>query len=295
MLEEAQDPTNPLLERVKFLAITASNLDEFLEIRVAGSLQLLEEGEALPASPDEGGLTQEERLANLRVKLHAFASKQAACWTDKIEPALAEANIRVVRWKKLRKNDRDFATKFFNDQVDPLLTPVTLDPSHPFPRVLNKAIGLALLLRVKRKTSPRAPFTLGIVTIPRTLPSLLALPEHKGQRLFLPLDELIEAQADRMFRGYRVRSRAAFRVTRNSNLYMQEEEARSLLESVREELHNRRKGDAVRLEIDASAATRSPTASAPTLSSTVGRSSPPTPPSISPASWTSTPPSTART
>ena len=253
VLEEAQDPTNPLLERVKFLAITASNLDEFLEIRVAGSLQLLEEGQTLPATADEGGLTPEERLATLRVKLHTFASKQAACWTDKIEPALAEANIRVVRWKKLRKADREFATKFFNDQIDPLLTPVTLDPSHPFPRVLNKAIGLALLLRVKRKTSTRAPYTLGIVTIPRTLPSLLALPEHKGHRLFLPLDELIEAQADRMFRGYRLLSRAAFRVTRNSNLYMQEEEARSLLESVREELHNRRKGDAVRLEIDASA------------------------------------------
>ena len=253
VLEEAEDDTNPLLERVKFLAITASNLDEFLEIRVAGTLQLIEDGQTLPATADEGGLTQEDRLDNLRRKLQSFVAKQSACWTDKIEPALADANIRVVRWKKLRKADREFATRFFIDQVDPLLTPVTLDPSHPFPRVLNKAIGLALLLRVKRKSSPRSPLTLGIVTIPRTLPSLLALAEHKGQRLFLPLDELIEAQADRMFRGYRVLSRAAFRVTRNSNLYMQEEEARSLLESVREELHNRRKGDAVRLEIDAAA------------------------------------------
>ncbi len=254
VLEEAQDTTNPLLERVKFLAITGSNLDEFLEIRVAGILQLIEDGEQLPATPDEGGLTQQERLATLRRQLHLFASKQAACWTERIEPALAEANIRVVRWKHLRKSERVFATKFFTEQVDPLLTPVTLDPSHPFPRVLNKAVGLALLLRIKRKTHPRAPHTLGIVTIPRSLPSLLALPEHKGQRHFLPLDELIEAHADQMFRGYRVLSRAAFRVTRNSNLYMQEEESRSLLESVREELHNRRKGDAVRLEVDASAA-----------------------------------------
>ena len=253
VLEEAEDESNPLLERVKFLAITSSNLDEFLEIRVAGILQMIEDGQQLPATADEGGLTQQERLANLRHQLHAFAAKQAACWTDKIEPALEAANIRVVRWKKLRKSDREFATKFFNEQVDPLLTPVTLDPSHPFPRVLNKALGLALLLRVKRKTHPRAPYTLGIVTIPRSLPSLLTLPEHKGHHHFLPLDELIEAMADKMFRGYRVLSRAAFRVTRNSNLYMQEEESRSLLESVREELHNRRKGDAVRLEIDASA------------------------------------------
>lgn len=254
VLEEAEDKSNPLLERVKFLAITASNLDEFLEIRVAGFLQLIEEGQELPSTPDEGGLTRQQRLTTLRRQLHAFAAKQSSCWTEKIEPALAEANIRVVRWKDLRKSEREFATKFFNEQVDPLLTPVTLDPSHPFPRVLNKAIGLALLLRVKRKTSPRAPYTLGIVTIPRTLPSILALPEHKGHRHFLPMDELIEAHADKMFRGYRLLSRAAFRVTRNSNLYMQEEESRSLLESVREELHNRRKGDAVRLEIDASAA-----------------------------------------
>ncbi len=253
VLEEAQDATNPLLERVKFLAITCSNLDEFLEIRVAGILQLIEDGLELPARADEGGLTREERLSNLRRQLHAFTARQTACWGE-LQPSLAEAGIRVVSWKKLRKSERAFATKFFTEQVDPLLTPVTLDPSHPFPRVLNKALCLALLLRIKRKTSPRAPYTLGIVTIPRSLPSLLALPEHKGQHSFLPLEELIEAHADTMFRGYRVLSRAVFRVTRNSNLYMQEEESRSLLESVREELHNRRKGDAVLLEIDASAA-----------------------------------------
>ena len=254
VLAEAEDAANPVLERVKFLAITATNLDEFLEIRVAGTLQLIEEGGPLPTLPDESGLTQGERLTTLRRRLHEFAAKQSACWTEQLEPVLEQANIRVVSWKKLRKSERAFASKFFTEQVDPLLTPVTLDPSHPFPRVLNKALGLALLLRVKRKGHPRAPFTLGIVTIPRSLPSLLALPEHKGHRHFLPLDELIEAHADQMFRGYRVLSRAAFRVTRNSNLYMQEEESRSLLESVREELHNRRKGDAVRLEIDASAA-----------------------------------------
>ncbi len=254
VLEEAEDPGNPLLERIKFLSITSTNLDEFLEIRVAGTLQLIEDGQQLRAIHDEGGLTQEERLHVLRRQLHAFVAKQNACWTEILEPALQEAKIRVVRWKELRKSEREFAINFFNEQVDPLLTPVTLDPSHPFPRVLNKAIGLALLLRVKRKGAARAPHTLGIVTIPRSLPSLLALPVHKGHYSFLPLDELIEAQAEKMFRGYRVLSRAAFRVTRNSNLYMQEEESRSLLESVREELHNRRKGDAVRLEIDDSAA-----------------------------------------
>ena len=254
VLEEAQDPSNPLLEQVKFLAITASNLDEFLEIRVAGLLQQLEEGRELPVTLDEGGLTAEGRLERLRDQLHIFTAKQGTCWMGQIAPALAESKIRLVSWKTMRPGDRGFATHFFQEQIDPLLTPVTLDPSHPFPRVLNKALCVAVLLRRKRRGSARAPHILGILTIPRTLPALLALPERKDRRDFLPIERLIEAQAERMFRGYRVLDSTVFRVTRNSNLYMQEEEARSLLESVREELHNRRKGDAVRLEIDAGAA-----------------------------------------
>ena len=159
-----------------------------------------------------------------------------------------------MKWKQLREADRAFATKFFHEQVDPLLTPVTIDPSHPFPRVLNKALCLALLLRHKRKLKGgTAPKILGVVTIPRSLPGLIALPERNGSRDFLLLDELILAHIEPMFRGYNILDCATCRVTRNSNLYMQEEESRSVLESVAEELHNRRKGDVVRLEIDAAA------------------------------------------
>jgi polyphosphate kinase len=252
VLEEADDPTNPLLERVKFLAITASNLDEFIEIRVAGILQQLEEGLGLPQQRDTGGLTQDERMDRLRERLHQFTGDQTACWNDRLVPELKRAGVSLLSWKQLRKTDREFAIKFFQEQVDPLLTPVTLDPSHPFPRVLNKALCLALLLRHKRKLkSGNSPKILGVITIPRSLPSLIALPERSGQRNFLLLEELIEAHIASMFRGYSILNRTAFRVTRNSNLYMQEEESRSILESVAEELHNRRKGDAVRMEIDA--------------------------------------------
>jgi polyphosphate kinase len=251
VLEEANDASNPLLERVKFLAITASNLDEFVEIRVAGVLQRLEEGAGLPQKADEGGYTQDERMGRLRDRLHRFVADQTTCWKEHLVPELKRAEIRVVGWKDLRKADREFAAKFFNEQVDPLLTPVTLDPSHPFPRVLNKSLCLALILRHKRKPKVgNAPKVLGVVTIPRSLPMLIALPEHKGERCFLMLEELIEAHIESMFRGYSILNHTAFRVTRNSNLYMQEEESRSILESVAEELHNRRKGDAVRLEID---------------------------------------------
>jgi polyphosphate kinase len=254
VLEEAEDAANPLLERVKFLAITASNLDEFVEIRVAGILQRIEEGQGLPQQADEGGLTQDERLGRLRDSLRTFAEAQATTWNKHLLPALEKANIHILKWKQMRESERAFASKFFHDQVDPLLTPVTIDPSHPFPRVLNKALCLALLLRHKRAgKSSKTPAILGVITIPRSVPSLLALPERQGRRGFILLDDLIEAHMQPMFRGYKILSRATFRVTRNSNLYMQEEESRSVLESVAEELHNRRKGDVVRLEIDAEA------------------------------------------
>jgi len=142
--------------------------------------------------------------------------------------------------------------EFYDTEVDPLLTPVTIDPSHPFPRVLNKALCIGLLLRHKRR-GLKAATSLGVVTVPRALPRLVPLFGAEGYCDFILLHELVESQVDRMFRGYEVLSRSAFRVTRNSNLYMQEEESRSVLESVRAELHNRRKGDAVRMEIESSA------------------------------------------
>ncbi len=258
VLEEAQDHTNPLLERVKFLAITASNLDEFVEIRVAGILQRIEDGYNQPQAPDEGGLTPQERLDTLSASVAIFVGEQYACWNKQLIPALAAQKICILSWKELSDTAREHALNFYANEVDPLLTPVTIDPSHPFPRVLNKALCLALMLRFKRKAvgsmqAPRSGKVLGVVTVPRALPRLVPLPSSAGRFEFILLHDLIESQVARMFRGYEVLSQAAFRVTRNSNLYMQEEESRSVLESVRSELHNRRKGDAVRLEIEATA------------------------------------------
>ena len=253
VLEEAQDASNPLLERVKFLAITASNLDEFVEIRVAGILQRIEDGYDQPQPPDEGGLRPQERLDLLSVRLRNFVEAQYRCWNENLLPEMQREGIRVLGWGDLGEEARAFAMKFFRDEIDPLLTPVTLDPSHPFPRVLNKALCIALLLRSKRRQNGVRPGTsLGVVTVPRALPRIVALPSAPGQSDFIFLHELIESQVEKMFRGYEVLSRSAFRVTRNSNLYLQEEESRSVLESVRAELHNRRKGDAVRLEIESS-------------------------------------------
>ena len=256
VLEEAEDDRNPLLERVKFLAITASNLDEFFEIRIAGVMQLIEDGSSETQERDEGGQTAEQRLRRLSKAVKIFVEAQYRCWNEQLRPQLAKQGVRVLRWKELSDEARAHAEKFYADEVDPLLTPVTIDPSHPFPRVLNKALCIALLLRHKRRgaTGQKPGRVLGVVTVPRSLPRLIAVPAERGHTDFIFLHELIETRVEKMFRGYEVLDRAAFRVTRNSNLYMQEEESRSVLESVREELHNRRKGDAVRLEIEGSAA-----------------------------------------
>jgi len=245
VLEEAQDSENPLLERVKFLAITASNLDEFVEIRVAGIMQRIEDGYT---EPGFDGLTPRQTLDIVVDYMHNFVRDQYRCWTQDLRPALFNYGVRVLGWGDIDEAARAYALDYYQREVDPLLTPITIDPAHPFPRVLNKALCLALLLRRKRKGATGA--LLGVLTVPRALPRLIPLPSSSGTHDFLFLHDLIEHNAVGMYRGYEILSTTAFRVTRNSNLYFQEEESRSLLDSVRSELHNRRKGDAVRLEIE---------------------------------------------
>src|SRR6202790_2535130 len=246
VLEEAGDLRNPLLERVKFLAISASNLDEFFEIRVGGLLQQLEDGHN-STTPD--GLTMVEERELIKDATREFVEEQYSCWNERLRPELAEQGIRVLGIDELDDAAMAFVDDYCKRELDPLLTPVTVDPAHPFPRVINKATCVALLLRRRRRSS--LTYT-GVVTVPRALPRLVRLPSQ-GTIDFIFLADLVVHHAERMYKGYDIVSSAAFRVTRNSNLYLQEEEARNLLESVRAELHNRRKGDAVRLEIDADA------------------------------------------
>ena len=248
VLEEAEDPTNPLLERVKFLSITANNLDEYVEVRRAGLMQRIEDGYR---EPGYDGLRPDESLAVLTAEIHSFVAAQYQCWNQHLLPELRKQGIRLLEWKELDEEARAYAQGYFQREVDPLLTPISIDPAHPFPRVLNKALCLALLLRAKRRSS--GPQVLGVVTVPRALPRFVRLPASDGSFDYLLLQDLIAQNLAGMYRGYEVLAHAAFRVTRNSNLYFEEEETRSLLESIRVELHNRRKGDAVRLEIEAGA------------------------------------------
>ena len=246
VLEEAGDLRNPLLERVKFLAISASNLDEFFEVRVGGLLQQLEDGHN---STTADGLTMVEERELIKDATRDFVEEQYSCWNERLRPELAEQGIRVLGIDELDAEGLAFADDYCERELDPLLTPVTVDPAHPFPRVINKALCVALLLRRRRRSS--LTYT-GVVTVPRALPRLVRLPSQ-GTIDFIFLADLVVHHAVQMYKGYDIVSSAAFRVTRNSNLYLQEEESRNLLESVRAELHNRRKGDAVRMEIESEA------------------------------------------
>jgi polyphosphate kinase len=246
VLEEAEDEGNPLLERLKFLAISASNLDEFFEVRVAAMMQQIEDG-FNEAGPDGLNLTQKRDVLNKLA--HEFVDEQYDCWNARLRPALSQNGIRVLGLHELAPEALRFVDEYCERELDPLLTPVTVDPAHPFPRVINKALCLGFLLRRRRRSA--LTYT-GVVSVPRALPRLVRLPS-KDTADFIFLADLVAHHAVRMYHGYDIVSSAPFRVTRNSNLYLAEEEARSLLESVRTELHNRRKGDAVRLEIEANA------------------------------------------
>ena len=264
---------NPLLERVKFLAITASNLDEFVEIRVAGVLQRIEDGYI---EPGFDGLTPRQTL-DARGQRHAnFVRDQYRCWNQSLRPALSDNGVRVLAWAKSTQAAR-LSLDYYQREVDPLLTPITIDPAHPFPRVINKALCLALLLRRNarrhRRVTGRGHRAPGPAA-PRRSPR-----QRRHPRLHFSRTTSSSTTPCGMYRGYEILSTAAFRVTRNSNLYFQEEESRNLLETVRSELHNRRKGDAVRLEIEEGAEAEIVERLRRISNSTSGRSSAPMAPS----------------
>jgi polyphosphate kinase len=244
VLEEAQDESNPLLERVKMLAISGSNLDEFFEIRVATLMQLIEDG-STDAGPD--GMRPAVVIHEVARETYQLVEDQYRCWNEMLRPQLAENGIVLRGLEEVDEESGEFLADYFDRELDPLLTPVTIDPAHPFPRVINKSLCLGFLLRRRRRS---ATTLLGVTTVPRALPPLVELPKRNRITEYVFTSDLVAHYAQRMYRGYEVLSRAAFRITRNSNLYV-DEESRNLLESVRTELHNRRKGAAVRLEIAA--------------------------------------------
>jgi polyphosphate kinase len=243
VLNEARDPANPLLERLKFLCITGSNLDEFFEVRVAGLKQQIESG-ATGRGMD--GLTPAETLRAVQARIRRMVRDQSVCWRKELAPALAKNGIRFLEPAQLARADLAWLEDFYRSQVLPVLTPLAIDPKHPFPQLLNKSLNI--IAQVEMKTGPETLRHLAVVQAPRVLPPFVRLPREGRDYVFL--GRVIGHFLREIFPGTKILGYWHFRVTRNSELYIDEQDTGNLLKAVENELHNRRKGDAVRLEID---------------------------------------------
>ncbi len=246
VLDEALDATTPLLERVKFFCITSSNLDEFFEVRVAGIKQQIE-SDVVERSVD--GLTASESFRAIHRRVRELVAAQFRCWREQLVPALAENGIRFREVTELDAADRLWLESYFLQQVWPVLTPLGLDPTHPFPQLLNKTLNLIVQLEVER--NGEAQRRLAIVQVPRALPRLVKLPRDDSRQDYVFLAHLIGHYLADLFPGTKLLGHWQFRATRNSELYIDEEDSANLLKAVENELHNRRKGEAVRLEVAA--------------------------------------------
>jgi polyphosphate kinase len=245
VLEEALDPLNPLLERVKFFCIVSSNLDEFFEVRVAGLKQQIE-SEVVERTMD--GLTATETFRAIVNRVRRMVEQQYACWREELMPALAANGIRLLELAELEAADLAWVEEYYHTQVRPVVTPLAIDPAHPFPQLLNKSLNLIVRLEMGRNREVHKHSA--VVQIPRILPRMVKLPRADARQDYVYLDRLIGHYLADLFPGTKLLGYWPFRVTRNSELYIDEEETANLLKAVENELHNRRKGDAVRLEID---------------------------------------------
>jgi polyphosphate kinase len=245
VLEEAQDTKNPLLERLKFFCIVSSNLDEFFEVRVAGVKQQIE-SDTVERSMD--GLTATETFQAMVKRIRVMVEDLYACWRDSLKLELEKNRIRILEMSELELPDLGWLLQYFRTQVRPVLTPLAIDPAHPFPQLLNKSLNLIVRLEMEQKGESLK--HLAVVQLPRILPRMVRLPREDGRRDYVYLGNLIGHHLADLFPGTKILGFWPFRVTRNSELYIDEEEAANLLKAVENELHNRRKGDAVRVEVD---------------------------------------------
>jgi len=249
VLEEAADKTNPLLERLKFAAIFSSNLDEFFEVRVAGLQQQLYAG-IEPQDYGADGLGPAEQLARIEARVHSLVAEQHRLLDSEIMPGLTAGGIERVALDSLDAADRDHLDKLFAREIYPVLTPLAIDPGHPFPHVHNKSLNIVLLA----ENGESGQQLYGVVQVPAVLDRVVALPGGEpAERLrFVLLEDIIAAHLGDLFGGFKVLAHTVFRVTRNTDLAINEDDAEDLLQTIEETLRQRILGDAVRLEILAS-------------------------------------------
>jgi len=242
VLELAEDESLPLLERVNFLAIFASNLDEFFMVRVAGLKRRIATGLAVTSAV---GIEPAEALTDLSKAAHKLQVRHSKLFIEKIEPALEQARINITSWEKLEQTERDQLAEYYEKQVFPVLTPLAVDPAHPFPYISGLSLNIAVMVRHPEHDDN----LFARVKVPPTLPRFVRVPGANAGVRFIPLEEIIGKHLDSLFEGMQVVQYHNFRVTRNEDLEVDEDEAENLLQALEAELAKRRFGPAVRLEV----------------------------------------------
>jgi len=241
VLELAEDKTTPLLERCRFLAIFSSNLDDFYMIRVATLKRKLEAG---VTKANTAGLTPNELMDLLSKKTQELITRKTKCFHDDVHLKLSKEGINIVRWDELNKEEKSLATDIFNNQIFPVLTPLAIDPSHPFPYISGLSLNLAVVVK-----NPETGIELfARVKVPSNLPRFVVTTTGDDRR-YIPLEQVITANISELFPGMEVLNVYTFRITRNADLELEEEESEDLLASMEQELLRRKFGPPVRLEI----------------------------------------------
>jgi len=241
VLDQALEEDNPLLERLKFLCIVSSNLDEFFEVRVAG-LKQQKQTHILETGPD--GLSATEQLALISSRVRRMVADQYRCWREDLQPKLAEEAIRFHHYPDVPPIEREHFDAFFKNSLYPVLTPLAVDPAHPFPQLLNKSLNVIVQLEGANLNTD-----LAVVQVPRILPRVVSFSQKNEGEDFVLLGNLIRHHVSALFKGVEVKGAHMFRITRNSNLYIDEEEVHNLLHAIESELRRMNRGAAVRLEV----------------------------------------------
>jgi len=247
VLEEAENPDNPLMERLKFLAIFSSNLDEFFMIRVAG-LREQAFGESAPQDYSPDGMTAMTQLKALASRTQELVARQYACVRESIGPAMAAEGFRLLRYESLDGGQREQVDRFFHERALPILTPMAVDPAHPSPRYHNRGLYLGVMLHRGEGLGPKRMFA--VVQVPQVLPRIVAVSGGEpGTFPFVLLEDVVSARLPELFGGFTVESWTAFRITRDSDVDLLEQESDDMLKLIEDRIKARQRGQAVRIEI----------------------------------------------
>ena len=251
VLEEAENEANPLLERMKFLAIFSSNLDEFFMVRVSG-IREQAFGESAPQDYAADGMNAIEQLRAIAKRTQELVARQYRCLKQSIGPAMAAEGFELLPYAALSSDQLEHVDRFFRERALPILTPMACDPAHPSPRYHNRGLYLGVMLEHAEGLGPKQLFA--VVQVPQVLPRLVVVPgSQPGKTSFLLLEDVVAARLPELFGGFTVKSWTAFRITRDSDIELIEQESDDMLRLIEERLKARQRGQAVRIEIAAKA------------------------------------------